>query len=185
MTLLMIIGAIILRLIPHLPNFAPITALALFGGSNLNKRTALFFPLASLVISDYLLLYINPFSSEVFNFNHLYPITALLHSTSLYVYGSFLISGLIGIWLKTHQKPIYILIASLLATLQFFLITNYGVWAEGMYSRGPDGLIQSYLMGLPFLKWTLLGDIFYTTMFFGTFKLAKRSSLSFEMNSVH
>lgn len=176
MTILMIVGAVVLRLIPHMPNFAPITAIALFGGANLSKKSAILLPLLAMLISDYLLLYINPFASPIVDLNHFYPIKTMFHSTTLYVYGSFLISGLIGLWLRHHKKPTYILSASLLASIQFFIITNFGVWAEGMYSRGLDGLLQSYIMGLPFLKWTLLGDLFYIVVFFGTYELAVRSS---------
>lgn len=177
MIYLIIVGAVLLRLVPHMPNFAPITAIALFAGANLNKRDTLVITLVTLVISDYLLLYINPFSSNFIDLSHVYPASALLHNTTPYVYGSFLISGIIGIYLKNHQTPKYLLSASILAALQFYVITNFGVWAEGMYSRGLDGLLQSYVMGLPFLKWTLLGDLFYTTMFFGTYALAIRSKL--------
>src|SRR3989344_3775418 len=109
MTILMIIGAVLLRLVPHMPNFAPITAIALFGGANLSKRSALLMPLIAMAVSDYLLLYINPFRSQIVDISHFYPIKAMVHSTTLYVYGSFLLSGLIGIWLQNHKKPILIL----------------------------------------------------------------------------
>lgn len=166
LAVLMIFGGVILRLAPHVPNFAPITATALFGGAYLNKRFAIFVPLIAIAISDYLLLYFNPYGNPMFDFSKIHPLTAMFHSTTLYVWGSFIISGLIGIWLRTRKKPQYIIGATFAASLQFFLITNFGVWAGGMYSRGLDGLLQSYIMGLPFFKWTILGDFFYTGAFF-------------------
>lgn len=172
LAIVMIIGSILLRLAPHIPNFAPITATALFGGAYLNKRFAIFVPLLAMVISDYLLLYVNPYRYPFFDFSNMYPIQAMFHSTTLYVWGSFIISGLIGIWLRTRRKPTYIIGATFMASLQFFLITNFGVWAGGMYSRGLDGLAQSYIMGLPFFKWTILGDFFYMGVFFMTYELA-------------
>ena len=63
--ILLIIGAILLRLVPHMPNFAPIAALGLFGGAYLPKRYAIIVPLIAMVISDYLLLYIHPFASPM------------------------------------------------------------------------------------------------------------------------
>lgn len=168
----MIIGGILLRLVPHIPNFAPITATALFGGIYLNKRFAIFVPLLAMVVSDYLLLYVNPYRYPFFDFSNVYPIQEMFHSTTLYVWGSFIISGLIGIWLRTRRKPTYIIGATFMASLQFFLITNFGVWAGGMYSRGLDGLLQSYLMGLPFFQWTILGDLFYTGTLVGIYELA-------------
>lgn len=172
LVILMIIGSILLRLVPHIPNFAPITATALFGGAYLNKRVAIFVPLLAMIVSDYLLLYVNPYRYLFFDFSKVYLIEAMFHSTTLYVWGSFIISGLIGVWLKTRKKPKYIIGATFVASLQFFLITNFGVWTGGMYSRGLDGLIQSYIMGLPFFKWTILGDFFYTGTFFITYELA-------------
>lgn len=168
----MILGGALLRLVPHLPNFAPISATALFGGAYLNKRVAILIPLAAIALSDYLLLYINPFGNPMVDFSKIHPIPAMFHSTTLYVWSSFVISALIGIWLKNREKPSNIILASFLASFQFFLITNFGVWATGAYSRGLDGLLQSYLMGLPFFKWTLLGDLFYTGVFFASYEWA-------------
>lgn len=170
---LLIIGfAVILRLLPHAPNFAPITATALFGGVYLSRRLGLIIPLATLLISDYLLLYINPFSSQPFNFSYLHPISSLWYdSTIVAVYGSFLISGLIGLYLKKHKSFNNILSGTLVASIQFFILTNAAVWLAGAYDRSILGLWQSYLAGVPFFKATLLGDLFYTGLFFGSYEL--------------
>lgn len=154
--IILVILGIFLRLMPHIPNFAPITATALFGGVYLKKRYALVLPLLIMAVSDYL---INP--------------ADMFHSTTFFVWGSFLISGVIGLWVRKHNKPGFILGASLIASLQFFLITNFGVWAMGMYSRGLDGLLQSYIMGIPFYRYTLLGDLFYTTTLFSSYSLIR------------
>ena len=164
---LMIVGAVFLRLTPHPPNFAPIAAMALFGGSYLGKKYALLIPLATMIVSDYFLA----------------P-THMFHSTTFYVWGSFLISGLLGLSIRRAVKPSNIIAASFLASLQFFLITNFGVWATGMYSRSWDGLIQSYIMGVPFFRWTLLGDLFYTGVFFGSYQLAKKVSRRVVITSI-
>ncbi len=99
LALFLIIGGAFLRLMPHIPNFAPITAIALFGGVYLNKKYALVIPFLAMLISDYLILYINPFGNPMIDFHKIYPLTGIFHSTTPYVYGSFLISGLIGIYL--------------------------------------------------------------------------------------
>jgi len=169
---LMVLGGALLRIIPHAANFAPITAAALFGGTYLPKRFALIIPLVAIAVSDYLLLYIDPFGNPVVNFSQVQPLSAMLHSTTAFVWVSFMISGLLGLWLKNHKKPAWVAGVTVVASLQFFLITNFGVWAMGAYSRGLDGLVQSYIAGLPFLKWTFLGDLFYTTVFFATYELA-------------
>ena len=52
MSYLFIILGVLSRLIPHPANFTPILAIALFGGTYLNKKTALWVPLVALIISD-------------------------------------------------------------------------------------------------------------------------------------
>ena len=171
LAVLFIIVAILSRLFPHMPNFAPVTAIALFSGAYFSRRVALILPILIMVISDYLLLYISPYGT---NFSQIHPLTSLLHSTTLFVWGSFLISSLIGIWIGKKKTFSRVGIAAFLASLQFFIITNFGVWVtSGMYTLDLSGLIQCFIMALPFYRGTFLGDIFYTGMFFGGFELVK------------
>lgn len=160
------------RLLPHMPNFAPISAMALFGAVYLSRRYAFILPLIAMLISDYLLLYVSPFNSPMFNFSHLVPPWALFHSALPLVYVSFIISGLVGLWLKNHKTPIYIVLAAAFCSIQFFLLTNAAAWMVGMYDRSIYGLWESYVAGIPFFQGTLLGDFFYTTLLFGAYELA-------------
>lgn len=173
MSVFLIISGVILRLIPHLPNFTPIGAMGLFCGAKLNKKAFLII-LATMAISDYLLLYINPFSEKFIDFTTLYPPTAFIHSTTIFVYGSLLLNILIGKIFMTYTPINRLIGMPFLASVQFFLITNFGVWVTGMYNSGVEGLLQSYIMALPFFKYTILGDFFYTAIFFGTYELAVR-----------
>jgi hypothetical protein len=183
----MIIGGILLRLVPHLPNFSSLSATALFAGTYMKKRYAIVLSLIAIAVSDYLLLYVNPYGSPVINMSHIQPLNAMFHSTTLYVWGSLGISGLIGLWLRRRATASNIVIAALATSLQIYLITNFGAWAGGMYSRDMQGLFTSYVMGLPFLRWTLLGDLFYTTVFFGSYALANRvkNPVSFSLRTSH
>jgi len=148
--LLIIITASLIRLLPHLPNFSPLAAMALFGGVYFNKKYALIIPLIVLFISDIFLGF---------------------HSTIPFVYGSFLITGFIGLWLKNHQDFKSILSGTLLSSVLFFLITNFGVWLVGsLYLKNITGLAQSYFMAIPFFRNSLLGDLFYTGVFFGSYQ---------------
>lgn len=171
--IIFIIQGILLRLLPHLPNAAPITAMGLFGGAKLSKRMALVLPFVTMVISDYLLLYVRPFDTPWIVTDRMYPLTALVHFTTVYVWSSFVISSLVGMAVRKHLTLLTVAGASLICSLQFFLITNFGVWMAGNYSRGIDGLVKSYVMGLPFLQGTIVGDLFYTGVFFGLFALAQ------------
>ena len=162
----------LLRLFPHPPNFAPVGAMALFGGVYLSKRYSIVAIISTLLISDYFLLYINPFSADWINFSTFWPPQALFHSTTVFVYASFVANILIGWLISKNRSLLTIGTGSLASSLQFFLVTNFAVWAMGAYARGFDGLIQSYIMGLPFFGNTLLGDAYYTVAIFGAYELA-------------
>jgi uncharacterized membrane protein len=160
----MIFGGILLRLLPHLPNFTPIAATALFGGVYLNKKYAFFVPILAMFISDIFLGF---------------------HSTMPYVYGSFILTGLIGLWLKNHKNTQNIIGATLLSSVLFFLITNFGVWAGGWYPKTLSGLMQSYVMAIPFFRNTILGDLCYTGVFFGAYELAQLLIIRVKVGRAH
>ena len=149
--ILIIAFAVILRILPHPPNVAPITAMALFGGVYINKKYALIVPLIALFLSDLVLGF---------------------HDTMIFVYGSFLLTGLIGIWLKKHKSILNI-------------VTNFGVWlVSKMYSHTIHGLLESYALAIPFYRNTLIGDFIYTGIFFIAYENIARF-ISFSKNAFY
>lgn len=153
LALFFIFAGAILRLLPHPPNFAPISAMALFGGTYLNKKYALLIPLAAMFLSDI--------------FMGFYSLKLMLS-----VYGSFALVGLIGLWLKKHKNFQNIIGASLLSSILFYLITNFGVWIfTPWYEKTWEGLIKCYFLALPFFRNTVFGDLFYVGAFFGAYEL--------------
>src|SRR5687767_6865022 len=140
LVLLIILFGIFSRIIPHAPNIAAIGAIMLFGGAYLPKKL-FWLPLLALLITDY--------------FIGFYGIDML------YVYGSYLLVGLIGVWLRSRKKPLIVMGSALGSSVLFFLITNFGVWAppNNWYPHTLDGLLQSYTLALPFFRNTLLGDL--------------------------
>lgn len=148
------------RLIPHAPNIVPIGALMLFGGAYLPKKL-LWLPLLALFISDY--------------FIGFYGIDML------YVYGSFALTGLIGLWLRSRKRPLFVISGALSSSILFFLITNFGVWAppNNWYPHNFAGLIQSYTMAIPFFRNSLIGDLGYTILLFGGYELIQNLSLKY------
>ena len=57
---------------------------------------------------------------------------------------------------------------ALATSLIFFVTTNLAVWAfSGMYSLDGAGLLQCYTAALPFLKYTVAGDLFWSVALFG------------------
>jgi hypothetical protein len=169
---LVLIG-VVARVLPHVPNFAPVTATALFCGAYLDRRQSFVVLTTVVLLSDYLLLYLNPYGT--ISFNHIYAPWELYHQTLPYVYGSFAVSGLVGMWLRWNRTPGSVVTAALFCSIQFFLITNAAVWLVGAYDRGINGLWQSYVAGIPFFKGTLMGDLLYTCAFFGLYEMMQRS----------
>jgi hypothetical protein len=152
--IIFIIIGISLRLMPHPANFTPITAIALFAGAFLSKKIALAIPLLAMVISDFFIGFYD------------------LKLMSM-VYGSFILCVIIGFLIRKNKKSYTILGSSIMGTFIFFFLTNFSFWAfTPFYTKTLAGLIQCYTMALPFLKNSLLGDLTYVIIFFGTFAIA-------------
>ena len=180
----LILLAAALRLAPHPWNFTPVGAIALFAGATVrDRRLAFLFPLLVMFATDLIV-----------GFNKL----------SLLVYACFLLSVLIGRAVvgprfsasqrakrvpdpqraslpqqqsTTPRKRALprIAAATFLGSLQFFLLTNFGVWAFlNSYPRNATGLVACYIAGIPLFWNTLAGDTVYATLLFGSFALATR-----------
>ena len=157
-----IVLAAISRILPHPPNFTPIAAMALFGGACFtDKRFAFIVPLLAMFISDCILGF---------------------HNTIIYVYASFVLITIIGIYIRHNAKAGNIILASLISSILFFAITNFGVWAAGGFAMGMKGLLSTYFIAIPFFNHsvfgsffanTIMGDLFYCGILFGSFYLAK------------
>ena len=155
------------RLIPHIPNFTPIGAIALFGGAYFkNKFHAFLIPISSLFISDLII-------NNLFLSNYFEKFT-LIYSGFLWQYSSFILIILIGIFSLRKFNFKKLLISTIASSLVFFIITNFGVWISGsLYPLNISGLITCYILAIPFFKGTLLGFLFYSSFLFGAFEFFK------------
>ncbi len=155
----------------ELPNVSPLGAMALFGGAYFSKRyLAVLIPLLALWISDVALN------------NTIYA--AYYEGFSWFgvpvVYLSIIVIALMGTKLLKQIKVKNLLIASLLTSLVFFLITNLGSWwAIPAYSKDLVGIIAAYTAGLPFFLSTILSNLFFTAVLFGGYELVKRQNPAF------
>lgn len=142
------------RLLPHAWNFAPIIAIGLFAGARLGTYYAFTLPVLAMVISD---MFIGFYDWKV----------------NLTVYVAMALSGAIGLMLQNRRNPIAIGVGSMAGSTLFFLVTNGAVWLFGtMYSHNAQGLIASYIAGIPFYRNAIVGDVWYSFIFFGVYELA-------------
>lgn len=170
---LMILVAALSRLLPHPPNFTAVGAMGLFGAAHFSRKYLAFLvPLAALLLSDFLL--------NNFVYARLYPEfygNSWVWFGSAWVYGAFaLIIGL-GFVLLRRVKVTNLILASVLASVIFFLVTNFGsMMVDPKYPKTFAGLMAACTAGIPFFWNTLLGDLFFTGVLFGSFEWVKRSS---------
>ena len=152
---LMILAAAMSRLLPHPPNFSPIFAISLFAGATiLNRKESLLIPILAMLTSD---LFIG--------FHVLMPVVYIL--TILMV--------IAGWSLQNKSSVLRIAGFTVLGSVIFFLVTNFAVWAtSGIYSLTLQGIAQCYVAAIPFFQNTILGDLFFSGVMFGSLALLSR-----------
>ena len=154
-----ILVAGISRLFPHIPNFTPIAAMALFGGVYFSdRRLAVVVPLSAMLLSDMAL-------QLIFGWG--------FHNTIIYVYIGFILTSLIGMMVRRNVTFLSVTAGSIISSILFFIITNFGVWAAFGPGIGITGLYTTYVLGIPFFAPTLLGDLFFNSVLFGAFYFAQ------------
>ncbi|HXX38363.1 MAG TPA: DUF6580 family putative transport protein [bacterium] len=149
----LIAAGALLRVVPHPWNFAPIGALALFGGAVLPGLLGLAVPLAALALSDAVLGF--------------YPGIA-------WVYGSYVLIALLGRALGKRRTVARVVTYSLAASILFYLVTNFGEWRGPLYPHTLAGLWSSYAAAVPFFRNTVLSDLCYSLAMFGIYAHATR-----------
>jgi hypothetical protein len=162
-TYLYVLAATVLRILPHPWNITPLGSMFLFSGATFrSRRASLLVPLAALLISDYFVirfLYHNQYSWF-----------------SPYTWLGFLLVGLIGWTLRGKSDWTRIGLASVAGSVVFFLLSNFGVWVGSnmhppMYPLTFGGLAECYTAALPFFRNTLIGDLTYAALMFGSYHL--------------
>ncbi len=161
----MILLAALSRLVPHPWNMTPVAAIALFAGVQFDKKSQAFLvPLLSLLLSDAILGF---------------------HNQMLFVYAAIAGIVLVGFAVIKHRSTAAIATASLTGSVLFFIVTNFGVWlVTPTFSRSVAGLMECYVLAIPFFRNSLIGDLFYTGLLFGTFALAEKAVPQLQRKSV-
>jgi len=150
LALSLLLAGIIVRFVPHAPNFTPIAAIALFGGAYLNRKSALVVPLALMALSDVFLG---------------------LHNVVAFTWGGILLTAILGFSLQKKLSALRVAGLSIISSLLFFLISNFGVWVMGWYPRTAEGLIQCYAAAIPFLRNFTVSTLVYSAVLFASYEL--------------
>ena len=143
-----------LRAVPMPFHFTPVAAALLFFGARM-PRHRMATPLAMLIAAD---IYLTKFTYG-------YPLT-WDHAVTWAWYAGIL---LLGGTLARNASPLRVAGASLTASVSFFIVSNFAVWAawRDMYPATWHGLMASYIAGLPFFRNTVVSDLFFSAAFFG------------------
>lgn len=169
--ILLIVIAAIYRALPGRPwGFAPQFAMAIFGGSVLkDKKMSFLLPILSLLISD--LLY------EILYINNLTDIRGF-YSGQIENY--LLFSSLTFVGFFVNQKNIGSIVkGSIASPTIFFLASNLMVWIGNAglgRSKNLQGLMQTYVDGIPFYTNSIIGTLCFSTFLFGAYYLLQESS---------
>jgi len=179
----LIIAAICYRFLPHVPNFSPLNAIFLFAGATLvgRKYASLIGILALVYLSDFAL---NNTILRVF-----YP-----DVTGIVWFGPYMIANVIsfaiifgiGLLIAKKKHLVSIIGGSLLASIVFFLLTNAGSWVFdvlGLYPNNISGLIASIVAGIPYFHNTVIADLLFSGVLFGSYYFINNTFFSKDLQT--
>jgi hypothetical protein len=166
----LILMAAFSRLLPHPYNFSPVTGMALLGGATFaSRKWAFILPIGALFLSDVCFQL----------FTH---VPGFYGWGQLMNYGAFALIVCLGIAALRKISVKNVILASLAASVLFFIISNFGVWlfAGGIspYTYDSTGLLNTFILGIPFFGNTLIGDLVYSGLLFGAYSLIQHLILS-------
>lgn len=135
------------RFIPHPPNYTNLIALSFYVPAFLGIK---FIPLVvlSFFITD---LY--------FGF----------HSSLFFTWGSVILIGYIPLFFKDSISSR--LLGASSGAILFYIVTNFGVWASGSYSYTLEGLVNCYILAIPFFWPMLVSTIAYSLIIELSYKI--------------
>lgn len=168
---LLIFLVVALRVVEHPFNATPMVAVMLFSAAVFKDwRWKIGVPVLALVLSDLLIELKNGYG---------------FHSSTFMVYATFGFIFTVGYFLLKKINVLRIVMASLTASILFYLITNFAFFypeapiadpSLGHYPHNFSGIIASYQAGLPFFKNMLVGDLMFSGILFGAYFLITQAS---------
>ncbi len=162
-------AAVALRLaLVDIPNFAPVSAAALFAGYLFrSRRVALMVPLLILLVSDRLI-----------GGYDLWLMLVVYSCLSLPVLFRGALRRAIrfgGGAAQAASGVLALLGCTAVCSVIFFVATNFACWVvTPWYPRSWAGLWECYISALPFFRYTLAGDMFFASAAFTAYGVSLR-----------
>jgi hypothetical protein len=128
------------RFLPHPPNFTNLIALSFYVPLLFGRK---YIPLVffSFVITD---LFIG------------------FHKTIFFTWITVIVIGYASVYfrgiIKNRVKGIIV------SLMTFYILSNFGVWLSGMYTYDISGLINCYIVAIPFFGNTIFSTIIYSSI---------------------
>ena len=145
------------RFIPHPPNFTSLIALSFYIPAVFGVK---FIPavILSLIFTDMIIG---------------------IHSTMIFTIGSV---SLIGFLANYFNKSILFRVSgALLGATLFFILTNFGVWIGGTYGYNVQGLVNCYLLALPFFGYTFISTLLFSCLIEAVYKISYNIFIKIKM----
>ena len=131
----------VFRYFPHPPNFTPVLALTLYTSMYFGLRSSPFVIMA-FALSDFFIGF---------------------HQLLIFTWGSLAFISVIGMFGKSFLSRFSLLF---LSSIVFFVCSNFGVWLfSEFYSKDFDGLLQCYILAIPFFTNTLISTFIFGMLF--------------------
>lgn len=129
------------RFIPHPPNFTSLIALSFYipavFGIRFIPSIVLCFLITDIIIG--------------------------MHEVTFFTWGSVVFIGLISKYFVS--STLYRILGAISGACLFYIITNFGVWSLGSYGYSFEGLINCYVLAIPFFGNTLIGTLIFASIF--------------------
>lgn len=148
--------AIASRFLPHPDGwvqFTPLGAALLYFGARASLRR-MWVPVVALIAADIYLTKVT----------YAYPLKADQLVTWAWYAGVILIGAAL---LRKHVTPVRVAAGSLSASIAFFLVSNFAVWAVwNMYPKNVAGLATAYVAAIPFFRNQMVADLLCAAVLF-------------------
>mgnify|MGYP001310048203 FL=1 len=132
---------LVFRYFPHPPNFTPVLALTLYTSMYFGLRSSPFVIMA-FALSDFFIGF---------------------HQLLIFTWGSLAFISVIGMFGKSFLSRFSLLF---LSSIVIFVCSNFGVWLfSEFYSKDFDGLLQCYILAIPFFTNTLISTFIFGMLF--------------------